>query len=179
MSEASTRSEPKLVVLGVDPGLQQTGYAVVELTARSVRLLNAGFISSRASDPLSERLHEIATGLREVLEELPVSVMAIEQVFSHSQNPKTAILMAHVRGAILLCAAERRLPVLHYTPRQIKKTLTGSGRAGKDQVQRAVQTELRLASLLEPNDVADAAAVALCHCFAARPALLELEGAAR
>jgi crossover junction endodeoxyribonuclease RuvC len=79
--------------------------------------------------------------------------------------------MAHARGAILFAAAERGVHVVHYTPRQIKKLLTGSGKASKDQIQRAIQNELRLDRLLEPNDVADAAAVALCHFYTSRVAL--------
>ena len=71
--------------------------------------------------------------------------------------------MAHARGVILLCAAERKLPVIHYSATQIKKLLTGSGRAGKEQIQHAVKHELRLKAVPEPNDIADAIAVGLCH----------------
>ena len=100
--------------------------------------------------------------LREVLEELTPDVVAIEQLFSHVRNPKTAILMAHVRGAILLTLAERELPVVHYTPTQVKRLLTGSGQAPKEQIQHAVKAELKLDRIPEPNDVADASAIALC-----------------
>ena len=91
--------------------------------------------------------------------------MAIEQIFSTPKHPKTAILMAHARGAILFAAAEASIPIIHYSPRQIKKLLTGSGAASKEQMQLAVQRELRLKSILEPNDVADATGVALCHYY--------------
>jgi crossover junction endodeoxyribonuclease RuvC len=94
--------------------------------------------------------------------------MAVEQVFSTVQFPKTAVLMAHARGVILFAAAEQRIPVVHYTPRQIKRLLTGSGKATKDQVQHAIRNELGLSTVLEPNDVADAAAVALCHYYDSR-----------
>jgi crossover junction endodeoxyribonuclease RuvC len=77
-------------------------------------------------------------------------------------------MMAHARGAILFAAAERRIPVVHYTPTQIKRLLTGSGRASKEQIQLAIQRELNLTDILEPNDVADACAVALCHYHSAR-----------
>jgi len=155
-------------VLGIDPGLNRTGYSILELSRRSVRLREGGVIRSTRESALAERVREIAHGLREVIEEYAPSVMAIEQVFSHVAHPKTAILMAHARGVILLAAAEQQLPVVHYTPTQIKRLLTGSGRASKDQVQRAIQHELRLKSILEPNDVADASAVALCHCYTVR-----------
>jgi crossover junction endodeoxyribonuclease RuvC len=120
---------------------------------------------------LAERVLEIGQGIRELLEQFQPAIMAIEQVFSTGQYPKTALLMAHARGAILFAAAERNVRVVHYTPRQIKRLLTGSGKASKDQVQRAIQSELRLDKLLEPNDVADAAAVALCHYYVSRVAI--------
>ena len=97
-----------------------------------------------------------------MIEELRPEVVAVEQVFSHVQNPKTAILMAHVRGAILLTLAEADIPVVDYTPTQIKRLLTGSGKASKAQIQHAVKAELKLAAVPEPNDVADATAIALC-----------------
>jgi crossover junction endodeoxyribonuclease RuvC len=109
-------------------------------------------------------VHEIANGLREVLDEFHPEVMAIEQVFSLGRNPKTALLMAHARGAILATVAGREIPIVHYTPTQIKRLLTGSGRASKEQIQHAVKNELRLDEIVEPNDVSDAAAVALC-CY--------------
>lgn len=164
----SWQAGPDLRILGVDPGLNRTGYAVLEQGPRGLKLCEGGVIRSTQKLPLAERVHEIAVGLREVIEEFQPATMAIEQVFSHVQNPKTAILMAHARGVILLTAAEKKLPVVHYTPTNIKRLLTGSGRADKAQVQRAVRFELRLTEPLEPNDVADASAIALCHCYSLR-----------
>jgi crossover junction endodeoxyribonuclease RuvC len=149
--------------LGIDPGLNRTGYALLERTAQGPRLLEGGIIGSTASKPLAARVHEIGDGLRDVLREFRPEAMAIEQVFSHAAHPKTAVLMAHARGAILFAAGDAGIPIVHYTPRQIKKLLTGSGKASKEQVQLAIQRELRLDTVLEPNDVADAFAVALCH----------------
>jgi crossover junction endodeoxyribonuclease RuvC len=157
-------------VLGIDPGLNRTGYAILERSLRGPILLEGGVIRSDAKLSLAERVCEIATSLREVISELEPSVMAIEQVFSHVEHPKTAILMSHARGVILLCAAEKKLPVVHYTPTQVKRLLTGSGRANKEQIQRAIQNELNLKEVLEPNDVADAFAVALCHYHSVRHA---------
>ena len=109
---------------------------------------------------------KIGSGMREVLEELKPQTIGLEQVFSFGRNPKTALLMAHVRGALLMTAVEFGVPVVHYSPTQVKRLLTGSGRASKQQIQQAVRAELRLKEILEPNDVADASAVALCvyHC---------------
>ncbi|MSR57007.1 MAG: crossover junction endodeoxyribonuclease RuvC [Planctomycetaceae bacterium] len=155
-------------VLGVDPGLNRTGYAILDRGTRGPILREAGVIRSTAKMPLAERVLEIGQGLREVCEQYRPKVMAIEQVFSTGQFPKTALLMAHARGAILYAAADCQVHVVHYTPRQIKKLLTGSGKAGKEQVQRAIANELRLDRLLEPHDVSDAAAVALCHYYSVR-----------
>src|SRR5579872_1255298 len=157
--------------LGIDPGLNRTGYAVFERGGRGPVLLEGGVICSTRKLSLSERVLEIGGGVRELLEQYQPAAMAIEQVFSTGQYPKTALLMAHARGAILYAAAECRVRVVHYTARQIKRLLTGSGKAGKDQVQRAIRQELQLDRLLEPNDVADAAAVALCHYHVSRIAI--------
>lgn len=148
--------------LGLDPGLNRTGYAVLERRATGPHLIEGGILRSTAKATLQHRVLEIGRGLREVLEELKPDAVAIEQLFSHSQNPKTALLMAHARGAILMTLAEAEIPVVNYAPTQIKKLLTGSGRAPKEQIQHAVKMELKLDSIPEPNDVADASAIALC-----------------
>jgi crossover junction endodeoxyribonuclease RuvC len=148
--------------LGVDPGLRRTGYAILERSASGPALREAGVIRSKPGLSLAARVLEIGTGLREVIQEFKPDAMAIEQVFSLGRNPKSALLMAHARGAILMVTAELEVPVIHFTPTQVKRLLTGSGRASKEQMQHAVTRELRLERLLEPNDVADASAIALC-----------------
>lgn len=155
-------------ILGIDPGLRCTGYAVVERTSAGPYLCEGGVIRSTKSRSLAERLLEIGEGVADVISQYQPAVVTIEQVFTHSQNPKTAILMAHARGAILYAALSRGLKVVHYSPRQIKKLLTGSGNASKTQVQSAVQREFQLLTLPEPNDVADACASALCHFHSLR-----------
>ena len=148
--------------LGIDPGLNRTGYAVLERRPGGPVLLEGGILRSDPKATLQARVLEIVRGLREVLEELRPEIVAIEQVFTHTQNPKTALLMAHARGGILLTLAEAEVPVIDYSPTQIKKLLTGSGQASKEQIQYVVKNELKLASIPEPNDVADASAIALC-----------------
>jgi crossover junction endodeoxyribonuclease RuvC len=154
--------------LGVDPGLNRTGYALIVRRATGPALEEGGVIRSTPDWPLAERVAEIGRGLSEVIEEFAPQSLAIEQVFSHGSYPKTAVLMAHARGAILFAAAVAHVPVVHYTPAQIKRLLTGSGRADKQQIQLAVQRELALPDILEPHDIADACAVALCHYYSAR-----------
>jgi len=154
--------------LGIDPGLNRCGYAVLVRTARGPILKEGGVIRTQPSQTLAERVYEIGRELRQVIEEFRPGALAIEQVFSLGKNPKTAILMAHARGAILFAAAEQHLPVHHYAPRQLKRLLTGSGTADKSQVQRVVARELSLEVVPEPHDVADACAVALCHLYSTR-----------
>ena len=122
--------------LGIDPGLNRTGYALLERSPQGPILCEGGVIRSTRGLPLAERVFEIGSGLREVMEEFNPLEMAIEQVFSLVRNPKSALLMAHARGAILMAAAERHVPVVHYSPTQIKRLLTGSGRASKEQIQQ-------------------------------------------
>jgi len=156
-------------VLGIDPGLQITGYAVVEPHPQGPRVCEAGIIRSaegRASTEMADRLRVLYDGIVEVLEQFRPEVVAMEQLFAHYNHPRTAILMAHARGVILLAAGQHHLPVFSYNATQVKKTITGSGRASKDQVQRTIQRELGLPKLPEPPDVADALAAALCHYYA-------------
>lgn len=160
-------------MLGVDPGLNRTGYAILERSASRPVLREGGVIRSTPSLSLVERIHEIGQGIREVIDEFSPEVLAIEQVFSTTKFPKTAILMAHARGALLFAAADAGLPVVHYTPTQVKRLLTGSGHASKEQIQQAIRHELQLDKILEPNDVADAFAIALCHYHSARGIILE------
>lgn len=160
--------EHSAVYLGIDPGLNRTGYALVRRTSTRPLLIEGGVIKSSRSASLAERVHEIGQGIREVILEHHPDSMAIEQIFSSRSFPQTAVLMAHARGAALFAAADSALTIMQYAPRQIKKLLTGSGTASKEQVQFAIQRELRLPKILEPNDVADACAVALCHYYSAR-----------
>lgn len=155
-------------ILGIDPGLRCTGYAVIERTAGGPYLCEGGIIRSTTGRSLAARVQEIGEGVADVIAQYAPTVLTIEQVFMHGQNPKTAILMAHARGAILFAAMSRAVQVVHYTPRQIKKLLTGSGNASKSQMQSAVQREFGLAAPPEPHDVADACASALCHFHSLR-----------
>jgi crossover junction endodeoxyribonuclease RuvC len=156
-------------VVGVDPGLNVTGYAVVEPGARGAYVVEAGVIRTRgAGSSLAKRLELIHAGVLEVFDAYPATALALEQVHSHVRHPRTAILMAHARGVIVLAAALRGVPVFGYAAARIKKTLTGSGKAPKEQMQHAIRTELGLDRLPEPHDVADACAVALCHHQIAR-----------
>ena len=157
-----------LRVLGIDPGLQTTGYAVVEVRPTAPRVCEAGVVRSaegRATTDMAPRLRALYDGIVEVMEQYRPDIVVVEQLFAHYDHPRTAILMAHARGVILLAAGQRGVPVQSYNATRIKKTVTGNGHASKEQVQRAIQRELGLAQLPEPPDVADALAAALCHYY--------------
>jgi crossover junction endodeoxyribonuclease RuvC len=158
-----------LRILGIDPGLQVTGYAVLEVRPRGPHVCEAGVIRTgkgKTAADLAIRVRCLYDGIVEVIEQFRPGVLAVEQLFAHYDHPRTAILMAHARGVMLLAAAQRNLAVVSYTAPRVKKTITGHGRASKQQMQRAIERELNLPQLPEPHDVADALAIALCHYHA-------------
>jgi crossover junction endodeoxyribonuclease RuvC len=158
-----------LRILGLDPGLHITGYGVLEAADRGPRIVEAGVIRSgdnRTAADMAQRLQTLYAGLCEVLAQCDPAAIAVEQLYAHYDHPRTAILMAHARGVLLLAGAQRNLPVVSYAATQVKKTITGNGRASKEQMQHAIARELGLAEPPQPADVADALAVALCHYFA-------------
>jgi len=165
--------------LGIDPGLNITGYGVLEFASGRPVLCEAGVVRGRDRGSLAGRLLEIHEGVVEVIAGLQPDVMAVEQLYSHVRQPRTSILMGHARGVICLAAAQAGIPLVSYSATQIKSILTGNGRAPKVQMQQAIQRELALPALPEPPDVADALAVALCHFYLAmRPARAAVSKAA-
>jgi crossover junction endodeoxyribonuclease RuvC len=154
-----------MIILGIDPGLNTTGYGVLDCTGGKIQLREAGVVRGKTRESLTARLVELHDGVLEVIESLRPQVMAVEQLYSHYNQPRTAILMGHARGVLCLAAAKHGIPVVHYSATQVKKVLTGSGRAPKSQMQQAIQRELKLKVTPEPHDVADALAIALCHYY--------------
>ena len=152
-------------IVGIDPGINVTGYAVLERRSTGPHVVEAGVVRGTRSGSLAERLLRIYVGIEGLLDAFRPDVMALEELYSHYKRPRTAILMGHARGAICLAAAKAEIPVIHYSATHIKKMLTGSGRAPKRQIQLAIQRELALDVLPEPHDVADAFAVALCYYY--------------
>jgi crossover junction endodeoxyribonuclease RuvC len=146
-------------VLGIDPGVSETGWAVLE---DGPALLGSGILRTAAGLPLPDRLLAIHEGLSRVLRESRPDAVAVEEMF-FLQAAHTVRATLQARGVVLLAARQSGCPVREYNPRQVKMTLTGSGAAAKAQMQRMVQHALRLAEPLRPDDVADAAAIALCH----------------
>ena len=149
-------------ILGIDPGLQVCGYACMDTGIEGEKLIEAGVLRTPNDLPLAERLNRIAHDISEILENFRPDVVAVEELYSHYAHPKTAILMGHARGVILQKCAQSAIEVRSFSATRIKKSITGNGRASKEQVQRTIQTILLLPELPEPNDVADAIAAALC-----------------
>ena len=154
-------------ILGIDPGLAITGYAVLEAAPTRPIIREAGIIRTaddNASD-MAAKVLSVYKGVVEVIAQFKPEAMAVEQLYAHYAHPRTAILMGHARGVIFLAAAAEGIPVVSYASTQVKKLITGNGRASKEQMQRAIQGELGLATMPDPPDVADALAVALCHYY--------------
>ena len=151
-------------LLGIDPGLNLTGYACVELSPDSIHphLVEAGVIRLTRDTPMPRRLLQLEQELDAIIEELHPSKVVVESLFSHKTYRQASLLMGHARGVILLCATRRGLATDELAPAEVKKALTGSGRASKEQVQQAVMVQCDLAEPPEPPDVADAIAIAIC-----------------
>ncbi len=153
-------------VLGIDPGLHITGYSIIDSNNGEMAIVEAGVIRTKPKDKMEIRLLEISTQLDEIISQFKPDSVAVEDLYSHYDHPKISIIMGHARGIIFLKAAEVGIPVTPYASTRIKKSLTGNGRAPKRQMQLMVCSTFGLAEVPEPPDIADALAVALCHCRA-------------
>jgi crossover junction endodeoxyribonuclease RuvC len=149
-------------ILGIDPGLQVCGYACLDTNADEHVLCEAGVIRTSSQSPLQAKLDQIAGDVESLLRRFVPEIVAVEQLYSHYTHPRTAILMGHARGVILQKCAEASVEVRSFSATRIKKSITGNGRASKQQMQKTIQTLLSLPSVPEPSDVADAIAAALC-----------------
>jgi len=152
-------------VLGIDPGTLICGYGVVDVEGPDIKVVDYGVVRCSGL-PLHDRLRVIHAGLASIISRHSPEVAAVEGVF-HGVNPRTALKIGEARGVALLAAAAAGLPVVEYSPATVKKAVVGSGRAHKAQVQQMVRIILGLAELPEPEDAADALALAICHCHRA------------
>ena len=152
-------------VLGVDPGLGVTGYAVVDLNGHEPRLLEAGAIRPGSRSDLPQRLRTIRADLAELIGEFHPEVLGLESLYSEYRFPRSALQMAHARGVVCLSAAEAGLPVVDIAPRAVKNAVVGIGSATKQQVQRTVQALYGLKNPPTPVDVSDAIAIATAVAY--------------
>jgi crossover junction endodeoxyribonuclease RuvC len=156
-------------VFGIDPGSDRTGYGCVETSGSRHRIVVCGAITAPASAMFPDKLLIIHSRLADLLRECRPDCVAIENVF-YSVNVRSALKLGHARGVAMLAAVEVGLPVMEYTPAEIKRAVVGYGRADKPQVQQMVKLLLRLPSVPSPHDAADALAVAICHLHSQVPA---------
>ncbi len=149
-------------ILGIDPGLDATGYGLIEVNG-TISLIEAGLIRTQARHSLPKRLATVARALQNLLAQHHPDCMAVEDLYSYYKTPQPAILMGHVRGVVLSTAAMAKIPVVSYLPTRVKKAVIGQGHAPKGQLARMVQMRLHFERDDIPPDVSDALAVALCH----------------
>ncbi len=149
-----------MLILGIDPGLRITGYGLVSLTRGQPALQEAGVLRMAGKGDLATRLGELHQGICELVKEYAPDRMAVEQLYAHYKHPRTAILMGHARGVILLAAAQSNIPVTNLASTLVKKSISGNGHAGKRQMQLAIASLCKLKAPPEPPDVADAIAIA-------------------
>jgi crossover junction endodeoxyribonuclease RuvC len=156
-----------MLVLGIDPGTAITGYGLVKGEGDDLTLVAYGAITTSSDWPLPERLRRIYQELTALIEDQQPTAAAVEELF-FSKNVRTALSVGQARGVALLAAANARLSIHEYTPLQVKQAIVGYGRATKDQVQQMVKMLLALDSVPQPDDAADAIAVAICHIHSAK-----------
>ncbi|NQU66477.1 MAG: crossover junction endodeoxyribonuclease RuvC [Candidatus Marinimicrobia bacterium] len=149
-------------ILGIDPGLTQTGYGIIQVTGTQTTMVDYGIIKPNAKETLPQRLITIFNDVAEIIEKYTPSVMAIEDIF-YGKNIRSTLMLGHARGAALLAAAQQKIPIYEYSPRKVKQALTGNGNAHKQQVQFMVKSVLQLADIPQPQDASDALALCLCH----------------
>lgn len=149
-------------VLGVDPGTAITGYGIVRFDGEALEPVAYGVITPSATVPLPLKLQHLYRELQTIIHTYQPTEASVEELF-FARNVRTALSVGHARGVILLALADAGLTAYGYTPLQVKKAITGYGRAGKEQMQQMVRLLLRLESIPQPDDAADALAVAICH----------------
>jgi len=151
-------------IVGIDPGLQITGYGCVDLNPGAMEpvLVEAGVVRLKARKPMPFRLAQLHEELAKLFDELAPALVVVEQLFTHYKHVRTGILMGHARGVVLLAAAQRKIKLDELMPTEVKKAITGNGHATKQIMQAAVAMQCGLAEPPSPPDVADALAIALC-----------------
>ena len=164
-------------ILGLDPGSRYCGYGVIDEEAGALRYVECGVLTAPEGHPMEMRLGEIARGLHEVIAELAPGIAAVESVFLQS-NPRSALALAQARGMALAVIGLAGISVVSYSPASVKKAVSGSGRADKDQIARMVQVLIGLRSLPRV-DATDALAVAITHGQAVRPIAARMTSAVK
>ena len=151
-----------MVILGIDPGYAIVGCGVTEYSSNRFTLLGYGAVTTQAHSPFNERLEKIYDEVSELIDRFKPDAVSMEKLYFNS-NQKTAIDVSQARGVTVLAVQKKGLPLFEYTPRQVKQSVVGYGRADKHQVQEMVKLILRLDTIPKPDDAADALALCICH----------------
>jgi len=150
-------------ILGIDPGLGNTGYGIID--DRDFSVIEAGVIKTKSNTPIQTRIKKIFDEISSIIAEHKPGVLVLEKIYSHYKHPTTAILMGHARAMACLVCGEFDIKLVNYPSTKIKKAVTGNGHASKYQVQRMVKDALKLKYLPAPVDVSDALAMAISYCL--------------
>lgn len=151
-----------MIILGIDPGIATVGFGVIEAEGSTQRVVRYGAVTTDAGLRLSVRLRQIFSDICELIDTFRPDAIAIEELFFNT-NITTGISVAHGRGVIILAGEEKGVPMFEYTPLQVKRAITGYGRADKKQMMEMVRRLLSLERIPRPDDAADALAIAICH----------------
>ncbi len=152
-----------MIILGIDPGLNTTGYGLIDYKPHHTQFIAAGVIKNSRTMDFSDKLHHLYRELGNVIGRYKPELVIIEETYSN-RNPRTSLLLGHARGVLMVSARNMDIPVIEYASRYVKKALTGNGGASKEQVRYMVMKLLKLASLPPEMDTSDALAIALTHC---------------
>lgn len=154
-------------ILGVDPGFAITGYSIIDYIGNKFKLIDSGAILTKAGESFPLRLSKIYTDLGQIIDEYNPDAVSVEELFFNN-NVKTAINVAQARGIVLVVGCQKNIPTFEYTPLQVKQAVVGYGRADKIQVQKMVQTILKVDKLPKLDDITDSMAIAICHAHSAK-----------
>lgn len=162
-----------MIILGIDPGLQHTGWGVISYENSHLKFLAGGVIHSNSKDEMSIRLKTLHDGLTKIIDHFKPNSIGIEEVYVNS-NPRTSLKLGQARGMGMLAAAQNNITICEYSPKEVKKGLVGTGNADKGQVDFMVKTLLP-GVVIESNDMSDALAVAICHAHSVKSSLFNLK----
>ncbi|MFC1632766.1 crossover junction endodeoxyribonuclease RuvC [Patescibacteria group bacterium] len=150
------------IILGIDPGIERTGFGIIESAGKNIKLIDQGCITTSSKDTAAQRLLDIEEDLQELLAQHKPNTLAIEKLF-FAKNVTSALAVGQARGVILLTCAKAGLSIFEYNPMQVKVAVTGYGGADKEQMEKMVQKLMNLDFVPAPDDVNDALALAICH----------------
>ena len=151
-----------MIIIGIDPGLVNTGYGIISIQNNNPSIIDFGIIKPNSKEVISKRLFTIFSDVSELIELYKPDVFSIEEVF-YSKNFKSALMLGHARGAAILAAAKYNLPVFEYSAKKVKQSITGNGNADKTQLQYMIKQIFKLKQIPSPLDASDALGIALCH----------------